>query len=408
MQTGRVGGADQEGANSILSGTGADALDALLRPDHPRKVAASAWARDHLATAAEAFDEHRWRAAADFGIQGLLAPVSLGGSGGSTVDALLTFEGLGHGAADQGTVFALSAQVFAMQSALLRGGSSEQLEAWVPKLCDGSAIGAFAMSEPDAGSDTSSITTRATALPDGGYRLDGTKAWVTLGTVCDVVIVFATTDPSAGRWGLTAFLVDMSLPGIVRGPEVDKMGLASCPFNELVFDDCRVAPGDVLGSVGAGGAIFADAVNAERAFLYAAQVGATEQTLELSIERARGRTQFGRPIGAFQAVAHRIADMKLHHETARLLVYKAGILRDRGDDVTMAAALAKLQASERGVATALAALEIHGAHGYSSDAGVERLLRDAVGGLSYSGTSDIQRNIIAGLLRADRPTRRNP
>ncbi len=403
-QTRGVGGGDEIGG--ATSGTGATvALDALLRTDHPRKLAAADWAREHLGPT-EAFEPSRWRVAAEFGIQGLMAPHELGGSGRSVVDALLTFEGLGLGTEDQGTVFALSAQVFAMQSALLMAGTSAQLAEWVPRLCRGEVIGSFAMSEPNAGSDTASIATTASPLADGSFRLDGVKSWVTLGSECDVVVVFATTDPDAGRWGHTAFLVEMDRPGVDRGEVVAKMGLGSCPFTTVTFDDCRVGPDAVLGSVGAGGAIFADAVNAERAFLYAAQLGATERAIDASIARARSRIQFGRSIGSFQAVSHRIADMKLHHEAARLLVYKAGILRDRGDDVTLAAALAKLQTSETAVSTALDAIQIFGAEGYTTDGGVEHLLRDAVGGLSYSGTSDIQRNVVASMLRIDRPGRR--
>ncbi|NNE13069.1 MAG: acyl-CoA dehydrogenase [Ilumatobacter sp.] len=399
------GGDDPEGAGD--GDLAPAALEALLTTDHPRKLAAAQWAREHLPVT-DAFDPKRWAAAAEFGVQGMLVPAALGGSGLSVVDALLTFEGLGLGTDDQGTVFALSAQVFAMQSALLMAGSPDQLARWVPDLCSGAAIGSFAMSEPDAGSDTAAITTTATELDDGTFRIDGVKSWVTLGSVCDVMVVFAVTDPAAGRWGHTAFLVEMDRPGIDRGAPIAKMGLGSCPFTTVTFDDCRVGPDAVLGSVGAGGAIFADAVNAERAFLYAAQLGASERAMEVSIERARTRTQFGRPIGSFQAVSHRIADMKLHHEASRLLIYKAGALRDRGGDVTMAAALAKLQTSESGVSTALDAIQILGAEGYTTDAQVERFLRDAVGGLSYSGTSDIQRNIVASLLRTDRPRRRRP
>jgi alkylation response protein AidB-like acyl-CoA dehydrogenase len=404
VQTDGVSGEGLDGATT-RQGDQASELDALLRLDHPRKLAAAAWAREHV-HATDVFDRSTWRTAAEFGIQGLMAPRELGGSGLSVVDALLTFEGLGLGAEDQGTVFALSAQVFAMQSALLMAGSPEQLSRWVPALCRGEAVGSFAMTEPAAGSDTASIVTTATALDDGSFRLDGVKSWVTLGTECDVIIVFASTDPAAGRWGHTAFLVDVDRPGIERGAAIEKMGLRSCPFTTITFDGCRVGPEAVLGEVGSGGAIFADSVNAERAFLYAAQLGATERAIEVSIDRARGRTQFGRPIGSFQAVSHRIADMKLHHEAARLLIYKAGILRDRGDDVTLAAALAKLQTSESAVTTAIDAIQILGAEGYTTDGGVERLLRDAVGGLSYSGTSDIQRNIVASLLRVDRPRRR--
>ncbi len=383
----------------------AAAVEALLNLRHPRKAAAAEWATQTLATPSTTFDRTRWEAAARFGVQGLTAPVDLGGAGGSMVDAMLTFEGLGLGAADQGTVFALSAQVFAMQSALLAAGSTAQKWRWVPELCRGRAIGAFAMSEPDAGSDTASIVTRATPLPDGRHRIDGTKAWVTLGTVCDVVIVFATTDPALGSWGITAFLVEMTRPGITAAPPIAKLGLESCPFTTLTFDNCEVGPDEVLGAPGAGAAVFREAVNAERAFLYAAQLGATERTIDLSVARARSRSQFGHAIGSFQAVSHRIADMKLRHEAARMLVYKAAMLCDRGRDVTMAAALAKLQASETAVDSALDALQIFGAEGYTLAAGVDRGLRDAIGGLSYSGTSDVQRNLVARLLGVDRPSR---
>ncbi len=382
------------------------AFDALLLLDHPRKAAAAEWASVHLGEHTDEFDAHRWQAAAEFGVQGLTMPPELGGAGATIVEALLTFEGLGLGARDNGMVFALSAQVFSMQSALLAAGSATQHERWIPRLCSGDAIGAFAMSEPDAGSDTASISTLAEPLATGGYRLNGTKTWVTLGSLCDVVIVFATTDPSLGRWGLTAFVLDAHRPEISFGEPIEKLGLESCPFTTMTLTDCVVTDDDVLGNPGAGSSIFADAVNAERAFLYAAQLGATERTINACVERAQTREQFGKRIGQFQAISHTIADMKVNHEAARLLVFKAGLLRDAGADVTMAAALAKLQTSETAVQSALDAVKIFGAEGYTTAAGIEHELRDAIGGLSYSGTSEIQRNIVAGLLRADRPARR--
>ncbi len=381
------------------------AIDALLRLDHPRKIAASVWAAEHLGDVIDEFDRDRWNAAAEFGVQGLTAPVELGGSGVSTVEALLTFEGLGLGARDNGTVFALSAQVFSMQSALLSVGSDEQKRRWVPELCTGRAIGAFAMSEPDVGSDTSAITTRATPLEQGGFRLDGCKTWVTLGSECDVLIVFATTDPALGRWGLTAFLIDTDRPGIHRSEVIPKIGLQSCPFTSITFDNCIVGDHEILGTPGAGGAVFSEAVNAERAFLYAAQLGATERMIDAGVRRAQERTQFGRSIGSFQAVAHRIVDMKLRHEASRLLIYKTAILSDLDRDVTMAAALAKLQTSETAVGSVIDVLQVFGAEGYTQSAGIGVELLDSVGGLSYSGTSDIQRNIVASLLGVDRPAR---
>ena len=385
-------------------------VDAMLDLAHPRKMDAATWAAAELADDVDGFDRNRWRRAAAYGVQGLTIPREFGGSAVSAVDAMLTFEGIGLGCDDNGTNFALASQVFPAQMTLARFGSSEQQARWMPGLLDGSTVASFAMSEPQAGSDTSAITTTARQHDDGSFRLDGVKSWVTLGPVCDVVIVFASTDPSAGRWGLTAFVVDADAPGVERHRAQEKMGLRNCPFAHIRFERCVVGPDRVLGAVGAGGSIFNAAVEIERAFLYAAQLGATERVLDRTIHRARSRTQFGQPIGAFQAVAHRVVDMKLRHETSRLLLYGAAARFDRGEAVTMAASLAKLQAAESAVMTGLDAIRLHGAEGYTQECGIEVELRDAVGGLSYSGTSEIQRNIVASLLRLDRarPAERQP
>ena len=381
-------------------------LQALLDTDHPVKREAAAWARAELGSdeATRVFDRVRWKRAAAHGVLGLRTPEAYGGSARSAVEALLTFEGLGLGCNDNGLVFALAAQVFATQTSIVLAGSDDQKAAWLPALCAGDAVGCFAMSEPEAGSDTASITT--TATPDGqGWRLDGTKTWVTLGPVADVAVVFASTDPTKGRWGLTAFLVPLERPGVRVGPAIEKAGLESCPFNTIEFHGCALGPDDVMGAVGAGGAVFNDAVDAERAFLYAAELGVMERVLDATIHRARSREQFGQTIGSYQAVSHKIADMKLRLEASRLLVYKAAALHDRGETVTMAAALAKLQTSEAAVTSTLDAIRIHGADGYVVTGGIERELRDALGGLAYSGTSEIQRSIVARFLGADRPLR---
>jgi alkylation response protein AidB-like acyl-CoA dehydrogenase len=380
-------------------------VEAMLDLDHPLKREAADWAKTNLAGVV-GFDRDAWRAAADWGVQGTLVPTSLGGRARGAVESLLVFEGLGLGCRDNGFVFALASQVFATQRALQQAGSPTQLDRWLRPLVRGDAIGAFAMSETGAGSDPAAISTTATPLADGRYRLEGTKRWVSLGPLCDVVVVFATTDPAKGRWGITAFVVDATATGVHRGPVEPKMGLAACPFGALELDGCVVGSDAVLGAPGAGASIFADAVESERAFLYAAQLGAMERVLAASIDRARHRQQFGVPIGSFQAVSHRVAEMKLRHESARLLVYKAAALADRGRPVAMAAALAKLQASEMAVVSAIDAIRIHGAEGYTEAAGIEVELRDAIGGLAYSGTSDIQRGIVARLLGLDRPARR--
>ncbi len=390
------------------------ALAALLDLDHPIKERAQRLAEASFPSGLDRtdtvdFSRDRWRACAEAGIQALTVPTELGGAGAPLVEAMLTFEGLGKGTDDTGFVFALSSQVFAMQRAFVASATPGQLERWLPGLLSGDLVGAFAMTEIGAGSDSSAITTTATRLDDGDdpaearYRLDGEKTWITLAPVADVAIVFATTDPALGRWGITAFLVDLSIDGVVRSEAIDKMGLRSSPFGTLGFEGCEVSAADRLGPEGAGGGIFNVAVEGERAFLFAGQLGATERLIERTIDRARTRRQFGTVIGAHQAVAHRIADMKLDHETARLLVYKSAALADEGRPISMTTAMAKLHTSEMAVRTAVDAIGLHGAEGFTTELGIEKSLRDAVGGLAYSGTSDIQRMIIARLLRVDAP-----
>ncbi len=385
------------------------ALDAMLDLAHPVKTAMADLAGGFSMPAdTVTFDREAWKAAADAGVLGLLVDPAHGGQGRSIVEALLAFEGLGLGTDAHGTVFALASQVFAMQRALQDSGTPEQLERWLPSLVAGSSIGSFAMTEPDAGSDTAGITTLATPVSGAADRwtLSGTKTWVTLAPQCDVIIVFATTDPTKGRWAQTAFLLESDRAGISVGEAIPKSGLAGCPFASVTLADVEVSSDDVLGKVGAGGSVFTSAVDAERAFLYAAQLGAMERTLDKTIRRARTREQSGQQIGKFQAVSHRIAEMKLRHESARLLVYKAAALHEAGRSITLAGALAKLASSESAVESALDAIQIHGAEGYTLAAGIEADLRNAVGGLAYSGTSDIQRNIVAGLLGVDRPLRK--
>lgn len=378
--------------------------EAALDLGHPRKQASADWARKTLAGKPDGWvvDREVWRAAAEAGVQALTLDAS-----GTAIEAMLTFEGIGLGADDNGLAFALASQVFAMQRAFDSAASDGQRERWQSGLVAGELFGSFAMSEPDAGSDISGIATTAHEQPDGSWLLNGVKSWVTLGPVCDVAIVFATSDPTLGAWGISAFLIDASIEGFSRGPAREKVGLGSCPFGELVLDNCRVPADSLLGKPGAGASIFGRAVEAERVFLYAAQLGAMERVLERTIEQARTRRQGGTTIGSYQAVSHRIVDMKLRHESARLLAYKAAAVHDRGENIGLAAGLAKLQAAEMAVASAVDAIQVFGASGYLAETGLGGELGDAVGGLAYSGTVDVTRNIVAGLLHLDRPSQRS-
>lgn len=389
------------------------ALDALLEDRHPLATAVSEWAVAHTDKFARGIDRENWQLFASAGFQAITTPVESGGLGRSTIDAMLAFEGLGHGCGDNGLVFALSSQVFATQNALRSGASPDQLAKHLPGLLSGDTFGAFAITEPDAGSDSSAIRTTAKRIdehaddphhPDATYEVSGEKCWITLGPMADLIILFATTDPSLGKWGITAFAVEGTRAGIERGRSVRKVGLDNSPFGSVHFDRCVLTAADRLGPEGAGGGIFTKAVEGERAFLFAGQLGATQRVIERSIQQARSQVVVGADFGANQGVSHRIADMKLDHEMARLLVYKAAALNDRGKSVGMAAAMAKLQTSEMAVATALESISMHGSAGYLADS-IGSEAHDALGGLAYSGTSDIQRMIIARLLRVDAPLR---
>jgi alkylation response protein AidB-like acyl-CoA dehydrogenase len=222
--------------------------------------------------------------------------------------------------------------------------------------------------------------------------------FVTNAPLADLAVVFATVDPAKGMWGITAFVVEKGTPGFSISRDIDKMGLRTAPMAELLFQDCYVPEENRLGPEGVGARIFNHSMEWERSCILASHVGAMEHQLEVCIRYARERLQFGQPIGQFQSVSNRIADMKVRIETARLILYKVAWLKKMGKPATMEAALAKLYLSECFVQSGMDAIRIHGGYGYMTEFELERDLRDAVGGTLYSGTSDIQRNIIARLL----------
>lgn len=345
------------------------------------------------------FVRELWKQCGDFGLLSMSVPSTYNVSGKDTdlMTGMLAMEALGYGCRDNGLSFALAAQMWTVQHPIARFGSDEQKQRYLPSMCAGELIGSHAVTEPDAGSDYLAMRTVAKRV-DGGYRLTGTKQYITLGPVADMALVFATIDPSKGRWGVTAFLVDTDAEGCTAGPVRDKMGLRTAPMGDLVFDDCFVADANRLGPEGAGASISGGALGVERTFILASQIGAMERQLEEAIEFAQTRRQFGQPIGKFQSVSNRIADMKLALETARLLLYKTTWMLDQDEPVTLEAALLKLHLSETFVASSLDAIRIQGGRGYLTETGVERDLRDAVGGLLYAGTSDIQRLLVARVL----------
>ncbi|MEM1168640.1 MAG: acyl-CoA dehydrogenase family protein [Cyanobacteria bacterium P01_H01_bin.35] len=344
------------------------------------------------------FSEDNWRKCAEFGIQGMCMPEAYSGSPPLDImTAVLAMEGLGYGCEDNGLTLALNAQMWTVQILLLQFGTDAQKQRYLPPLCKGEWIGVHALSEPQSGSDVYSLKTTAQKC-EGGYILNGRKKFVTCAPICNLAIVFATLDPSLGKWGITTFLVERSSPGFSTSAVKEKMGLRTAPFGEIFFENCFVPEENRLGPEGAGFSFSHNSLEYDRCFNLASELGAMEQQLEKAIAYAKSREQYGQPIGKFQSVSNRVADMKLRLETARLLLYKVAWLKDRGKPAMLEAALLKLYLSECFVASGLDSVRIHGGNGYLTDFGVERELRDAIGGIIYAGTSDIQRNIISRLL----------
>lgn len=343
------------------------------------------------------FSHDIWQKCARVGIQGLPMPEAYGGTDADILTTVLMMEGLGYGCQDNGLIFALNAQMWSVQLPILTFGTEAQKEKYLPGLCDGSLIGAHGMSEPDSGSNAYALRTRAKKC-EGGYVLNGTKTFVTSAPVADLALVFATVDPEKGIGGITAFLLERDTPGFSMGQNMHKMGLRTASMGELVFEDCFVPDENRLGQEGAGVGIFNSSMVWERSGILAGHIGAMERQLEESVKYARERRQFGKPIGKFQSVSNRIADMKVRLETARLMLYKVAWLKQIGKPATMEAAIAKLYLSECFVESSMDAIRTFGGYGYMTEFEVERDLRDAIGGNLYSGTSDIQRMIIARWL----------
>ena len=348
--------------------------------------------------AEQAFSRELWRKCAAVGINGLPVPEEYGGSNADTLSCAVALEALGYGCRDAGLVFSLSAHMLACVVPIWKHANAEQKQRYLPGLCDGTFVGMHAITEPGSGSDTFAMRTRAEKRGNQ-WRLNGSKTFVSNGPVADFGIVFAVTDAAKGfHGGITAFILERGMAGFSSGTKFEKMGLRTSHVGELRFDDVDVPESAVLGSVGGGSSVFGTAMDWERTLLVAGHVGAMERLLETSIAYARTRSQFGQAIGKFQAVSHKIADMKTQLEAARLLTYHAAWRLGHARNASLDASIAKLFVSESLIKSALDTVQIHGGYGYMVEYEVERALRDAIGGTIYSGTSEMQRNIIARWL----------
>jgi alkylation response protein AidB-like acyl-CoA dehydrogenase len=391
----------------IPPGTEARTVDVPLNDEqHAWHDAAARFAADEMGDADDVrrrdesreFSRENYRKCARLGVLGLPVPVDYGGKGADLVTAVAAMEGLGYGCPDTGLVFALNASLWTVTMPILAFGTEAQKRRHLPGLCDGTTFGANAASEPDAGSDIFAMRTRAERR-GGRWVLNGRKTWITGGPVADLFVAFAATDASKGALGITAFLIPAGTPGLRVVREIPKMGMRTVPMGELALEDCALADDARLGREGRGAIVFNAALEWERGAILAGTLGTMRRQLERCVAHARTRRQFGKTIGKFQSVANRIVDMKVRLDTCRPLVYAFARKKARGGDATVEAAVAKLHVSECFVQNSLDAVRIFGASGYATESGLERDLRDSVGGLIYSGTNDIQRNIIAQHLR---------
>lgn len=343
----------------------------------------------------EEFDAAGWKTIAALGIHGLFIPRSCGGSGADFLTTVCALEGLGNGCEDNGLIFAVNAHMWACEAPLLFFGSEAQKQKYLPALASGAMIGAHAATEREAGSDVGAI--RTIAARDGdAYVLNGSKLFVTNGPIADLLLVFAKLD--SARPALTGFLIEKGTAGLRVRRTMSKMGLRTAMMGELDLQNCRVPAGNRLGDEDGGMAVFNAGMELERAFILSSAVGTMERLVDRCTRFAKGRKQFGRSIGSFQAVSNKIVEMKLRLDTSRALLYRVAWLKQQGRSAFMEAAETKLHLSESWVQTCLDALQIHGGYGYLTESGLERQLRDALASRIFSGTSEMQRVIIAEMM----------
>jgi alkylation response protein AidB-like acyl-CoA dehydrogenase len=337
------------------------------------------------------FDLELVKKIADQGYLGAIVPREYGGAGLGYVDYGLVVEEIGRGCSSVRTV--ISVQTSLVCSAILKWGTEEQKQHYLPKLCSGEWLGCFGLTEPDTGSDAANQRTRATKTAEG-WTINGAKMWISMGNYAKVAMIFAQTDPAKGHRGLACFLVDTDQPGYQAQTIEHKMGLHASDTASISLDEVKVGPEDILGEVGDGFKVAMSALDSGRFSVAAGCVGICAGCVEESVNYAKEREQFGRPIASFQLVQAMIADMVLKTDASRMLVWRAGFLKDKGRPNTLETSVAKLHATEAAVECANTAIQVHGGAGYVDDHPVERYFRDVRVTTLYEGTSQIQKLII--------------
>jgi alkylation response protein AidB-like acyl-CoA dehydrogenase len=343
------------------------------------------------------FSHKAWLRCAEFGVQGMPIPEQFGGQGADLVTTALVLESLGFGCQDNGLLFSINAHLWSCVLPIWKFGDDSQRRRYLPSLCDGSLIGVQAVTEAGSGSDALAVST--TAVPDGDhYVLNGSKIFITNAPVAGLLIVLTRTGDKGNIGALGTFIVERETPGLVVSKPFDKLGLRTSPMAEVTFSDCRVPASALLGGPGAGMAVFNTTIEWERSFILASALGTMRRQLDETVRHASTHERFGQPIGKNQAVANRIVDMRVRLEAGRLLLYQLAWLKDQHKRTGLESAMVKLFLSEAFVESSYAAFETFGAQAYIAPNAQEQTLRDSLASRIYSGTSDIQRMIVARMM----------
>lgn len=346
---------------------------------------------DHLDKTGE-FPRENLRKLAQEGYMGIPIPEEWGGAGADFLTYIFCLEEISRACASTGVILAVHTSLGIYS--ILYHGTEEQKKKYVPKLARGEMLGAYALSEPGAGSDAAALRTLA-QKENGYYILNGNKIFITSAGEADIYVVFATMDPAKRTRGITAFLVEKDTPGFIVGPKEKKMGLHASSTCELIFDNCRVPEENLLGEEGGGFKIAMSLLDGGRIGIAAQGLGIAQAAFDAALNYAKTREQFGRPISEFQAIQFKLAEMATEIEAARLLVYRAAFLKDNNLPLTKEASMAKMFATDLAMKVTIEAVQIFGGYGYSREYPVERYMRDAKVTQIYEGTNQIQRIVIS-------------
>jgi len=366
----------------------------LMLQDVARRIA-----KEKIAPSAEHFDAtgeyplENIRLLGENGLMGIEVPVEYGGSGMDPISSVLAIIEVSAADAAHATIMSVNNSLFC--NALLGYGTEAQKQTYVRAIAEGSEIGAFALTESQSGSDATAMRCRAVKQADGSFVINGQKSWITSGPVARYIVLFAMTDPGKGSRGITAFMIDTQKPGFGRGKTEPKLGVRASATCEIEFQDYVAAAEDVIGNEGEGFKIAMSLLDSGRIGIASQAVGIARAAYEASVEYVKERKSFGAPIGSFQMIQAKIADMKCKLDAAMLLTLRAAWTKSQGKRFSTEAAVAKLTASEAAMWIAHQAVQIHGGMGYSKEMPLERYFRDAKITEIYEGTSEIQRLVIA-------------